>query len=628
MGTMTMQDVADLASVSRQAVSMWRKRPVVRGVPMPFPAPREVIDGVEHFDHADIVEWLAKTGRGNKPSADADLDAPAVAVPDSLTLEDAVTLLCWHAVTLRSLVDTSAQERLSLAQRSDPDDSFMLRELRALRPTRAALAYIDALVDASFGPGDALNRLENGRLHRRRHDRGLTDEALAILGSIVDAAVTYLGTDDVVICGRGDPTPALAVSERVGRLAVGESDADRAAFRRAWIRGIGIADDSPRPEVIVVSVIGMDDHAALDLADLVTMDLAPDDVAVVIGRAGLLVDRLADKALRDKRNATLRVGNAVAALRLPRGLWREAHRQNLGAWLCRGHVDRERVAVGDLERINDSELRDLHDDIAGALAGSGRRAYRFLHPLPAGQVRGAGAVVPRGVTPVRVRHTDARDYLGRVHAASLVTTRPVAILDVLTTESIVGIQFPRRSLGELADQEKIEVLRRSRISAEHASSAGTVRVLPEDEFRLDPLDAQRHYPAARRTRPGDVVFVEQPQPRAWVDTEGGALVAHPAYILRRLAPTTEERALNELYAGPYLIAAVINRCVGAAREWRMWNVPVLAPKEAAQLDAELARIVEYERELDRRRTAAADLAVALIDGIADGAVSLNVEEGT
>lgn len=60
----------------------------------------------------------------------------------------------------------------------------------------------------------------------------------------------------------------------------------------------------------------------------------------------------------------------------------------------------------------------------------------------------------------------------------------------------------------------------------------------------------------------------------------------------------------------------------------MWNVPVLPPEDAAKLDAALARVVGYERELDRRRSAAADLTVALTDGIADGAISLNVEEWT
>ena len=628
MSTMTMQDVADLASVSRQAVSMWRKRPTVRGVSMPFPAPQTVVDGVERFDSADIVDWLEKTGRGNTPSTDAALDAPALAVPDGLTLEDAVTLLCWHVSTSLPLDGTTAHERTSLARRCDPHDSYLLREVKALRPSPAALAYIDALVDASYGFADALDRLERGRLHRGRGTRDLTGAAFEILGSIVSAAVTYLGTDDVVICGRGDPTPALVLSQRVGCLAVGESDADRAAFRRARIRGIDLADDSARPEVIVTSVIGMDDDAALDLIDVVTIDLAPDDVAIIVGRSGLLVDRLSDATLREKRTETLRVGNIVAALRLPRGLWREAHRQSLGVWVCRGHVRRERVALGDLERVTETDLQDLGADIAGALAGSGHRAYRFLQPLAASHVRGDGAVVPRGVAPVRVRHAEVRDYLGRVHVASLETIRPVATLDVLVTESSDGLQVPRRSLGELAAQKKIQVLRRSRISAAHASPDGTVRVMPDEAFRLDPLDAQRHYPTARRTQSGDVVFVEHPSPRAWVDEQGGALVAHPAYILRRVVPETEERALNEPYAGPYLIAATINRYAADSREWRMWNVPVLPPEDAAKLDAALARVVGYERELDRRRSAAADLTVALTDGIADGAISLNVEEWT
>ena len=80
MNTLTMQDVADLAKVRRPVVSMWRKRPTVRGVSIPFPAPVSTVDGVERFASGEIVDYLRRSGRGN--NADAPLDVPAVAVPD------------------------------------------------------------------------------------------------------------------------------------------------------------------------------------------------------------------------------------------------------------------------------------------------------------------------------------------------------------------------------------------------------------------------------------------------------------------------------------------------------------------------------------------------------------------
>src|ERR1044071_4655839 len=73
-------------------MSMWRNRPRVRGLHVPFPDPVEVSSGMERFRREDIVEWLERTGRGN--NREANLDAPALSVPDDVPLDELVTWLC------------------------------------------------------------------------------------------------------------------------------------------------------------------------------------------------------------------------------------------------------------------------------------------------------------------------------------------------------------------------------------------------------------------------------------------------------------------------------------------------------------------------------------------------------
>nr|WP_318546780.1 hypothetical protein [Mycobacterium lepraemurium] len=113
MSTLTLQDVADLAKVRRPVVSMWRKRPIVRGVSIPFPEPVETVDGVARFARDEVVDWLTRTGRGN--NREHSDDAPAVAVPDGVALEDVVTL---HAAVLACTHGRRTRRHIAAAPRS------------------------------------------------------------------------------------------------------------------------------------------------------------------------------------------------------------------------------------------------------------------------------------------------------------------------------------------------------------------------------------------------------------------------------------------------------------------------------------------------------------------------------
>lgn len=615
MNTLTLQDVADLARVRRPVVSMWRKRPIVRGVSMPFPQPAETVDGVARFARDEVVDWLTRTGRGN--NSGHAYDAPAVAAPDGAALQEVVTLLSWHVVTGEELAGTSLAHRVRRAEQFDPDDVLLLREIRGLQTSDAVLTYVDDLVEASFGPPDALARLERGRLKRALATRDLTPAAVGLLGCIVEAAATHLDQASGVL--RADDSPVALDIAAVSGLDILSSD--RELRRRAVIRGIAVAEPAAPAYVSVSSLVGLDLADALDRADEVVLGLNDGDVAVLLGPAAALADELAG-TLQQRRARTLRVGNLVAAMRLPRGLWREAHRQSLAVWLCLGGADAQRPWVADLGAVAELEHSDLTADVAGALAQTENRAFRYARRIKLASVLAAGSVVPRGVRAPRLREADPTAHLDRVHAATLTTTSPLAPLDVLVAASPGRFRLLHQSLGELHERHHLTVKRGSRIDVADATPDGTVRVLPAEiagTIALDPFDAARKYPRAARTDPGDVVFVEKPRPRAWVDSVGGAMVASPARIIR-LRESAE--------IGPLVLATVINDMAAAGSEWKTWSVPVLRPDEAARLEEALGRAEEFELEAHRRVDAARDLKTALIDGVAAGALTLDAQPTT
>ncbi|NEE04613.1 hypothetical protein G1H10_31065 [Phytoactinopolyspora halotolerans] len=618
-----MQDIADLAHVSRQAVSMWRKRPRVKGRDVPFPRAVEVMDGVEHFDRDDVVAWLEETGRGN--NAEVRYDAPAVAMPEGMKLEDLVVLLCVYAVAGEQLDGASRDQLLAWAQDVDPQDEFVLHEVRTLHPGPDALRYVDDLVEASYGPADALARLDNGRLKRQAAERGLTDDVIKILQVSAQACRTYLGTDETVLMHGGDRVLTLALAGDFGAVVLqGDNVRDRALRRRAAIADVGITSTVTGPSIVAASIVRLAADDALDRVDGIVLGLGPQDVAIILGSAAALCDRLRDESER-MRSQTLRGENLAMAVRLPRGLWRAAHRQSLGLWVLHGGNFTQRPRIADLAAVPDGtlDLDDLASDIVGALERTDHRAFRYCRRGDLSSILAGAPVVPRGARALRIGQSDGASHVERIHAATLTTSTPLAGHDILVEQAPGAVLLRHRSLGELRDSGHIVMRRGSRVDTGHADPEGTVTVASADgnwdSVRLDPFDAERHYPRATRTEPGDVVFIEKPRPRARVDTEGGAMVASPSRILRL-------REAAEI--GPYALAAIINEMTSEGSEWETWSVPVLSRPQAQRLDDALRDSQLYRDELRRRVDATRDLTRALIEGVAAGAVTLDAAPTT
>jgi hypothetical protein len=439
-----------------------------------------------------------------------------------------------------------------------------------------------------------------------------------LVETIVKTSVLHLDPDGVPVVFSGDPSSlGLAVASSAHQLVIqGEGPADRALRRRAVLQEIDVVRRANRPLLRVLSVLGLDSDPALNRVDDLLLELDAEEVAVVLGPAASLCERLRGDTERF-RAKMLRLGCLVVALRLPRGMWRQAHRQALGLWLCVGGQTTDRPMVADLAAFPFQHVstQDLAADISAALSCDGRRAFRYLRVVNLPAILTGSPIVPAGTSAPRLR-ASADNHLDRVQAAAMVTAEPQSPLDVLVTAAPGVTLLRQRSLGELHEEGLVEILRGRRINPRTAVPEGSVRVLSANGttagMRLDPFDAERIYVNANRTEPGDVVFVEGSAPRAVVDERGGSLVASPSRILR---------LRRNFGAGPHTVAAIINN-QSVTSEWQRWSIPLLDSYAAQALEAALAEAAAYGVALRQRQEALHDLIIALIDGVAAGAVTV------
>lgn len=605
-GTLTKRDIAIAAGVTRQAVTNWRRRATVYGAPHPFPTAVASNAGVERFDSDEVMAWLSATGRGR--NADAPLDAPALTPPDDAVLEDAVALLALRSQTSADLADLSPGEVGALAASVDPQNRTLASEATSAAASRALREYVDGLWESAYGPGDALDRLLSSRLGREHGERGLTQDAVDLLGALARACGQHVGAEAVVLDGPDGVAGAL------GEDAVVVEPQDRALRRRLMIRGVETTS-SAASVVHVAALVGLGDDDVLDRIDDIADGLADGSVAVVLGPSSVLCDEARGESLR-RRRATLGVGNLVATVRLPRGWWREAHRQALGLWVLQSTREDRSPLLADLTG-QAVIVDDVVGDVLGALAQSWARRLRYGRALRYDRVVAANPLVPPGMAPTPLRGGDLghRDALT---AASLQTSEPVPGFDVLVLPGRDEPAPPPRSLGQMLDERAARRVRGSRIADEHTEPSGTTRILSADptepERRIDPLVAAQHYDRAQRTEPGDVVVTATPRPYALVDEVGGALVRSPSAVVR----LSEHAGI-----GPHTLAAWIDQLPSTAADWRAWPVPRLPPDQIASIEATLTAAAAHLRELRRREAAMQELVHHLVQGAAVGALVLD-----
>ncbi len=406
---------------------------------------------------------------------------------------------------------------------------------------------------------------------------------------------------------------------------------------------------------------GLSDLAVLEAVGELIVQLADDSRVVVIGPASALTDGPVSADVDRARDAVLRSDRLRAAVRLPQGLLVRSPRRPLALWaLGPAHPA---VAVRDrwtvVADVNDRPLDDavidgLVTDVMAAMTPDDRSAnagllpseavidepdhvrghrFRFARRVPTTSLLpGRKALVGRAIQPEATSGSPTGPEALAVTIDRLVDdlgcSSPLAGLRVEAPPPLQG-RGPARvgltTVGNGMADGDLRVIAGKRLNAGHVTTGregrvviGPVEVIgqsPVGARRIDPLTFAGEYPSGRFTEPGDVIFSTSPRIGAFVDSVGGSVVQSPARILR-ITQAGRRRFL------PAAIARDASATPEAAKDWRRWRVRVMAGAPDVALTATMDTIRRERQALAARIATLDDLANALIDGVAGGAVTI------
>lgn len=658
-GLFSMGDVAELCRVRRPVVTMWRQRPLVAGDRVPFPPPTARVDDIEMFDSASVVTWLQRTGRGNNPEAHLDAAAfirPPLRQDATPPGDDAVTaLLCLRALAGRSLDGLDSDDLVDLADEVDPDDEVLYAEVERLGADAPRLArYVEAVVEAAYSVAGATESVQ-ARSARARGQGArsvtLAPEAHEVVARLVTELAVDLDSTSVIVQdatdGATDLTRAAiaALGHRLDCTLViaGDSQPARARRREALIHAVPLRTSVPVdvPAVVLAQLPhaadpGMTPAQMLTAVDDIQLELGPNQRAVILGPSAVLCDQLTDPETDRHRDHLIRgLGRLRAAVRLPEGLVVGRSRQRLGLWVLGPPQpearDQRWVAVADLvgQALTPSVIDDLVTDLVTVMAPMRigmMHAFHFAAVTPtATLLSSTGDLVTPGVRPRGL--PDARfaeAVLAVERALSSLRDQPLPRgLDGWAVHPAGESAPPRvESLGTLVRMRGVTRVPGARMATLTPSASGGVRVLGVDDvfadgeataLYVDPLTLEAQYSQARRTEPGDVVFVTTPRPAARVDRDGLSVVRSPAMVLR---------CADGSDVLPEVLAATINALHEEDRSWRTWRIPRVGTASARELGDALHEVTTERRQIRSRLRMLDELSTRLIDGVATGAMTV------
>lgn len=632
----SMSEIAQLARVRREVVSVWRSRHAQSG--QPFPAPVASESGQDRFDVTEVARWLADTGRGNNPDAVADAAAYAVPGPDvdlrTPRLQDGLAaLLALLHLTEGELV---ASTEPAAAAQYDPDDAFLAAEVRGLGPDRAAVRdYADRLSEAAFGPAPAMERLLVMPGSPRPSTR-LSAQASELLVGLL-AALLPAGDRPTLVDVLGSELALRLAQSRAGELDV--VLAEPATRERRMLHRRLVAHDvqvrveaGPAADVHFLHVpVIAEGPAVLDLIDDIALGLKDQQRAVVLAPAALLTDVLGDQRLDAVRAGVLRTGTVRAIVRLPAGHVPDRSREALAVWVLGLDPDgvpanERRIAVVDLsnERLAPRNTAQVRADVLAAMAPADlarRRSFAVARLLPTSRLLGArGSLVqPRLETPGA-----GADVAGEVSRLRRDKRSGVDVLADLELAQASAQPLVPVTVEEALRRDWLRAVPGNRLDVEVANDpAGAPAIgmaeltghAPVGSRTVDRLTFLGGHPAARLTLAGDVVFSTAP-PAAWVDPLGGSVVQSPARMLRIRPEQSSGLA-------PAVIAGAITRQPLYARVWRRWILPRLPEGQQEPLARALIDVADERAALRRRLDELDRLEQMLLDGVAAGAIALH-----
>jgi hypothetical protein len=218
------------------------------------------------------------------------------------------------------------------------------------------------------------------------------------------------------------------------------------------------------------------------------------------------------------------------------------------------------------------------------------------------------------------RRADRADLAEKVSALRKQLATPLADPAVPQPLPRAAVRDSTVTLGTAVERRAVDVVPGLRIDTTHLDPEAAVRVVGRaelaagaDRVGIDRLVLAAHYPTARFTEPGDVVFTVTPRPAALVDHDGGAVAAFPARILRSRSAAFV----------PQVLAADINAQPATAKTWRAWSVRTVPADQADTLTGMLDDLDRHRRALTDRIAQLDQLTAALVAGTTAGAFDLH-----
>lgn len=666
-GLLTLTDIATLAGVRRPVVSAWRARPCAAGA---FPAAVRTVSGVEHFEAAAVVRWLQASGRGNNqdPAADVALHLrPPAPTPEGMRL--AAALVAARALRDEPLEDYDAEDLVELAHELDPQDLMLATEIAAADDelVERSAQFVDALMDSSYGPGDAMRSLvrDPRRFAGPAREDEIVPEVRAFVAQVAHALAAPVRAQGP--CCLVDPTGCaedllLEITGVDGAswrdpVRMRPARAGEEAVRQSWrlvSTHLGVPEaarvdeegvvDVDEPGVLVARLPHhgtgrMTPHAVLDAIDDIAVRLRPSQRVVVVAPASVLVDALPDTGADTVRHAVMSTGRLRAVVRLGHRVQPARGQERLALWVLGPQPTADfrqvgRTAVADLSAmVLDEVADDLVADIVAAIedvvprAADGRplnlegRAHAFRvarYQRTSDLLAERGDLVPRDLRPLAVRapRTDAEPRAERAAAAAAGVSVPVAAVPVLVDNRPADEDGVQQTVRVLVDSGHLALLSGVRLAPGEVHAGPGPRVVGTPELSgerrpgdraTDLLTFTATHPRAARTQPGDVVFAPGPHGGAWVDQDGGSVIEAPARVLRVVGADRSHVVV------PHILAADLAGATSAA--WRATVIRLVPAEVAPTLTTTLAAV---QAARDAALGRAAQLA-RLVDTLADGA---------
>lgn len=680
-------EIATLAEVQRPVVTTWARRHA------DFPSPVAYEGGRPLFDGRAIVDWLLGTGRGNADPRhlSAELSLYTLAswrerLPARILVGALTALICLRQQQDAPVSGNDWDALLERAAEFDPDDMFLLTELRAVsdaEPTGPALASLtDELIEAAYTPAEAFDWVLDAR-RRLGSNELAADEPTAVLAKALAQLAGTADLEDGAIVAvpyarSGDLLAALheAIAPDSGHTYLA-ADPDplfaRIVRRRMLVRGVyefqldvavgeePSTDEWGDPDLLLCCLPyepaeTRNPLAVLERVQALTDLLDEGRTAVVLGPADALVQPLPPHGTADRlRRSFLADGLLKAAISLPDGAfpYRPAYRTAI--WILHRTPEDQRrglVMLADLSArpLTEQTLDALVEDVQ-IWRAAGWQADRRHEPRHA-------AILPAIV--LDEHHGTAFTPQHRPHASRYtrpVVERPVRISELelrlvelseqarreydlraaLRTHAVLRpaeAKVRRTTVARLVKERRVRRLPGHRIAPEHLTADGHYSVLtPAEVVGSAPVGSRRMdrgvrftvYERAEFTEPGDIVVTAQPEFGAYVDAEGLSVVAYPARVLR-VRRDAERPPRPRVLAALLRAAAVeyrrVDGAVRASRRIEDLLIPDLEPEDAERYDDFLAEVAGRVALLQAQTTALNDLVHLTAAGLHDGTLTL------